>query len=184
MPERIVACKCGEAMKFRGYRAEDFEAMFRLDEACFAPEFRFSRTMMRGVAEAGKARVVIAEQDGLAGFCVAHVELVEGGCVGYVVTLDVAAEWRRKGLALELMQRVEDEAREAGCGAIALHVFVGNVGAIRFYERCGFVQSRRAQGFYGEAGDAWVYRKALGDVELRGGEWDSIRGEDALGLPV
>lgn len=163
-------------MKFRGYRAEDFETMFRLDEACFAPEFRFSRAMMRGVAEAAKARVVIAEEDGLAGFCVAHVEPVEGGCVAYVVTLDVSPDWRRKGLAAELMRRVEDAAREAGCGAMALHVFVENKDAIRFYERCGFVRSRRAKGFYGEARDAWVYRKAFGDVDLSGGEWDSIRG--------
>ena len=77
-------------MEFRGYRVEDFEAMFRLDEACFGPEFRFSRAMMRGVVQAKQAIVVIAEDNGLAGFCVVHVEPVEGGCVGYVVTLDVA----------------------------------------------------------------------------------------------
>jgi len=94
-------------MEFRGYRADDFEAMFALDEACFAPEFRFSRAMMRRFAEAKKARVVIAEEDGLAGFCVVHVERVAGGCVGYVVTLDVAASFRRSGLATELMRRVE-----------------------------------------------------------------------------
>jgi [ribosomal protein S18]-alanine N-acetyltransferase len=159
-------------MEFRGYRAEDLEAMFALDEACFAPAFRFSRTTMRRFAEAKKARVVIAEEDGVAGFCVVHVERVEGGCVGYVVTLDVAVEWRCRGLAGELMRREEALVREHGCGAMALHVFVGNAGAIRFYERVGYERSGRSVGFYGDGGDAWVYRKVLSDGAVGGGGWD------------
>jgi ribosomal-protein-alanine N-acetyltransferase len=162
-------------MQFRGYRPDDFEAMFRLDEDCFAPEFRFSRAMMQRFAEAKKARVVIAEENGLAGFCIVHVERVEGGRVGYLVTLDVAASWRRKGLAAELMRRVEAEERAAGCGAMALHVFTGNDGAIRFYERVGYVRWGKAIGFYGDAGDAWIYRKVLGVEMVEGGEWDSMR---------
>jgi [ribosomal protein S18]-alanine N-acetyltransferase len=146
-------------MEFRGYRVGDFEALWRLDVACFEPVYQFSRAMMKRFAEAKKARVVIAEEGGLAGFCIAHVE--RGG-VGYVVTLDVAASFRRRGLAGELMRRVEGEVTEAGCGEMALHVFVGNAGAIRFYERIGYVRSERDVGFYGEGGDAWVYRKALG----------------------
>ena len=148
-------------MTFRGYRTDDFEAMFALDEACFEPPFRFSRAMMRRFAETKKARVVIAEENGLAGFCVVHVERVAGGCVGYVMTLDVAEPWRRQGLAGELMRRVEVQVLEAGCEAMVLHVFVGNAGAIRFYARSGYVRSGRAVGFYGDGGDAWVYRKSL-----------------------
>jgi len=148
-------------MEFRAYRADDFEAMFRLDEACFEPQFRFSRAMMRRFAKAKKARIVIAEQDGLAGFCIVHVERVDGGRVGYVMTLDVDAVWRGKGLAAELMRRAEAEAFEAGCVAMVLHVFVGNDVAIRFYERAGYQQWTKAAGFYGKAGDAWVYRKLI-----------------------
>jgi len=161
-------------MEFRGYRADDFEAMFRLDEACFELPFRFTRAMMRRFAEVKKARVVIAEENGLAGFCIVHVERVDGGRVGYVVTLDVAVGFRRRGLAAELMRQVEAQAFEAGCGAMVLHVFVGNDGAIRFYERCGYERWARAEGFYGEGGDAWVYRKALGDGAVNGGGWDAF----------
>jgi ribosomal-protein-alanine N-acetyltransferase len=162
-------------MEFRGYRADDFEAMYRLDEACFEPQFRFSRAQMRMFAEAENARVVIADEDGLAGFCVMHVEAVGDKCVGYVVTLDVAADWRRKGVAGELMLRAELAAQEDDCAAMALHVFVGNEAAQRFYERVGFVRSGRAVGFYGRSVDAWVYRKMLGPETVTGGEWASIR---------
>jgi ribosomal-protein-alanine N-acetyltransferase len=152
----------GVAVQFRGYRDGDLEAMFRLDEVCFEAPFRFSRGTMRRFAEAKRARVVLAEVAGeLAGFCVVHVE--RGG-VGYVVTLDVAPSWRRQGLAAMLMERVEVQAREAGCGAMVLHVFDGNQGAVRFYERSGYELVGRDVGFYGDGVDAMVYRKALGSV--------------------
>jgi [ribosomal protein S18]-alanine N-acetyltransferase len=148
-------------MEFRGYQADDFEAMFRLDEACFEPPFRFSRAMMRRFATAKKARVAIAEEDGLVGFCIVHVERVDGFRVGYVMTLDVDEAWRGKGVARELMRRAEVEASEAGCVAMVLHVFVGNHVAVRFYERAGYQRWTKAAGFYGKAGDAWVYRKLI-----------------------
>ncbi len=145
-------------MEFRGYRLEDFEGLFALDELCFEPPFRFSRGAMRRFAEAKKARVVIAEDGGLAGFCIVHVE--RGG-VGYVVTLDVAEVWRRRGLAGDLMCRVEGEASAAGCTQMLLHVFEGNARAVRFYERNGYERVGVAAGFYGHGVDALVYRKPL-----------------------
>jgi ribosomal-protein-alanine N-acetyltransferase len=102
-----------------------------------------------GVAEAGGV---------LAGFCIVHLE---PGGVGYVVTLDVAEGFRRRGLAGELMRRGEDAAGVAGCTSMALHVFPGNEGAVRFYERSGYGLEGVARGFYGVGMDALVYRKKL-----------------------
>lgn len=155
------------AWRFRSYEPADLDALFHLDEACFAAPFRFSRGMMRRFAEAKHARVLVAETGiELAGFCIVHVERVAGGCVGYVVTLDVAEEFRRKGLARELMRRGEAEAVQAGCSEMLLHVFVGNMDAIRFYEKVGYARLRRAVAFYGhdprgKTVDGWLYRKRL-----------------------
>ncbi len=152
------------SFRFRGYGQGDLEAMFRLDEVCFEARFRFSRTAMRRFAETKRARVVLAESAGeLAGFCIVHVE--QGG-VGYVVTLDVAPPFQRQGLAGMLMERGETLAREAGCEVMVLHVFPGNVGAVRFYERVGYEFVRRDEEFYGSGMDALVYRKGLGAVEV------------------
>lgn len=146
----------------RGYRDGDFEAMYALDVVCFDARFRFSRSQMRRYAEAVKARVAIAEREGaLAGFAVLHIERVKGALVGYVMTLDVAPEMRRLGIAHRLMDDLERQAREAGCIAMALHVFTGNDAAIAFYERAGYVRVQAARWFYGPGLDAWVYRKPL-----------------------
>jgi ribosomal-protein-alanine N-acetyltransferase len=149
---------------FRDYRATDLEAMFHLDEACFAEEFRFDRESMREFAEEQNAIVRVAEKVSgeIAGFVIVHVERVKTGWRAYVVTLDVAAECRQKGLATRLMREVEACAMAAGVGWMQLHVFTGNAGAIRFYERIGYQRISMQKDFYGEAGlDAFVYGKEL-----------------------
>jgi ribosomal-protein-alanine N-acetyltransferase len=151
----------------RDYRSADLEAMFWLDEACFAEEFRFDRESMRELAEDGNAIVRVAETayGEIVGFVVVHLERGVIGLQAYVVTLDVAEEHRRKGLAQRLMKESEASAMAAGARWMQLHVFTGNEGAIRFYERLGYGRIRVRRGFYGAAGlDAFVYGKELADV--------------------
>jgi len=148
----------------RDYQATDLEAMLRLDVACFAKEFRFDRESMREFAEERDAIVRVAEavSGELAGFIIVHVERVATGWRAYVVTLDVAAEWRQKGLGRRLMREAEGCAVTAGVRWMQLHVFTGNAGAIRFYERLGYEQIRVQRRFYGTVGlDAFVYGKEL-----------------------
>jgi ribosomal-protein-alanine N-acetyltransferase len=146
----------------RDYRATDLEAMFELDEACFAEEFRFDRESMREFAEERNAVVHIAEKVGgeIVGFVIAHVESVASEWRAYIVTLDVAPGHRKKGLATRLMREVEVCALAAGVRWIQLHVFAGNQEAIRFYERLEYQRIRLKRGYYGAAGlDAIVYGK-------------------------
>ena len=146
----------------RDYRATDLEAIFRLDEVCFAVPFRFDRESMLAFAEARDAIVVVAEGAGeeIVGFVIAHVERAAAGRRAYVVTLDVAESHRRIGLAGRLMREVETRAAAAGAQGMELHVFTGNEGAIRFYERLGYVRVGVRRRFYGADGlDAFVYRK-------------------------
>jgi ribosomal-protein-alanine N-acetyltransferase len=156
-------------MELRGYLPSDLDALVALDDICFDPPFRFSRSAMRSFVTAKSARVPIAvAADGsLAGFCILHVQRVQPHAVGYIITLDVAAEHRRRGLAGKLMDRAEALALQAGCEAVALHVFTGNTTAIRFYERRGYVFSHWAAGFYGRGTDALVYHKELPPISIR-----------------
>jgi len=91
----------------------------------------------------------------LVGFCVAELQ----DQTGYVVTLDVAPAWRRRGLARRLMAEVEARVRAAGGLSMNLHVFTGNAGAMQFYEGMGYGRVGMAEGFYGRGIDALVYRK-------------------------
>ena len=145
-----------DEVTLRQYRPGDWEAMYALDVACFDLAFQFSRRAMRYFAEARRAVSVLAEADGeLVGFCIAEVDEQ----VGYVVTLDVAAAWRRRGMARRLMAEVEAKVCAAGGLSMALHVFNANAGAMQFYESIGYGRVGMAEGFYGRGLDALVYRK-------------------------
>lgn len=145
-----------DEVTLREYQPGDGERMHALDVQCFAPEFQFSRRVMRSFAEAPGALTVLAEAAGeLVGFCLVQIE----GKVGYVVTLDVAEAWRRRGLARRMMEDIEAKVRAAGGIGMALHVFTGNAGAMRFYESIGYGRVGRSEGFYGRGLDALEYRK-------------------------
>jgi ribosomal-protein-alanine N-acetyltransferase len=117
---------------------------------------------MRGFLMAKGAIVVVAEAKGaLAGFVIVQMEEVRGTRGGYVMTLDVASEWRRQGVATRLMEAAESKAAAAGAGCMLLHVFAGNAGAAQFYERRGYKQVSVAKSFYGRELDALVLWKAL-----------------------
>ena len=131
---------------YRRGTAADVAAMHALDVICFEEPFRFSLRAMRRFALALHASVWLAEAGGqLAGFVI--VEANEGA--GYVVTLDVAPEWRRSGVAGELMKLAQENLIGAGVRTLMLHVFEENASAVRFYEKAGFRCLGREPGFYG-----------------------------------
>jgi len=153
-----------EDISLRDYREGDLEAMIRVDEVCFAADFRFDRASMSAFAEARNAMAVVAETSGgwMAGFAIVHMERAPSGLRGYIVTLDVLPEYRHSGLGARLLEEMEWRVQAAGARWMDLHVFTGNEGAIRFYERLGYERMGRKDAFYGESGlDAFVYRKAL-----------------------
>jgi [ribosomal protein S18]-alanine N-acetyltransferase len=151
-----------DAITLRDYCPGDADAMYALDLECFAPPFRFTRRAMQRFTEQLGAIALLAEIGGqpahLAGFVIAHME----GRTAYIVTLDVAQAFRRRGLARTLMQQTEARAHAAGAQEIALHVFTGNSGAIAFYESLGYSRLRMAENFYAHGVHALVYRKQLG----------------------
>jgi len=150
--------------ELRTYRERDLDAIYRLDQLCFSNEFRFGRESMRTFAEAKDAVTLIAEAMGgeIVGFVIVQIERRGDIVLGYVVTLDVAEKCRKRGLAQMLLLEAEKRAAVAGALWMELHVFTGNEGAIRFYERSGYARVGVRRRFYGGAGlDAFVYRKEL-----------------------
>lgn len=153
-------------MQLRGYyRPGDYEAMYRLDLLCFTPTFQFDEETMRQAAEAESAIVVIVERvksREMAGFVILHLEESGAKKYAYVVTLDVAPNARRSGIATLMLTHAEEQARAAGARRVALHVAVDNTAAIQFYERQKYVKAGIAPGFYREAKiDALIYTKQL-----------------------
>lgn len=54
--------------------------------------------------------------------------------------IDLLPEYQQKGLGRQLINTLCDHLKEKGVKGVMLSVFIGNKGAIRFYEKCGFTK--------------------------------------------
>lgn len=145
----------------RSGTAADIDAMYRLDCRCFDEVFRFSRRAMRRLTQAPENHVLLAETTTtvLAGFSI--VSLYAKDKLAYIVTLDIAPEHRRLGLARLLLQRAEAHAVAARVSDVELHVSTVNMAAIALYRACGYVEVLLEPDFYAPGLHASVMRKHL-----------------------
>lgn len=60
----------------------------------------------------------------------------------YITSVSVLREWTRRGIAATLLQQCIAHAEASGMSQIRLEVARQNAGAIRLYEKDGFVPSR------------------------------------------
>lgn len=149
-------------MTYRLYAANDFPQLYAIEEICFQPPHRFSRAYMRHLVRAANAAIWIAEEDGqMAGFAIAEWSVDSVKSEAYIQTIEVAPALRGRGIAGELLRRIEDSAHSAGAQTIWLHVDAENQAAIHLYQANGYLCEGREDGYYGRGRAALIYAKPL-----------------------
>ena len=84
------------------------------------------------------------------------------GDVTDILTLTVAPEHRRRGIARELLKRMVDWSRNQKVDAMMLEMRVGNLEAEPLYLASGFRKISERPDYYGPGLTAIVMRKELG----------------------
>lgn len=150
-------------VKLRPYRRLDLPLLAAVEEMCFALPFRFNQQTLRALAEGDSSFTWIAEDgDRVAGFAIVELETAANMPYGYLQTIDIAPEYRRRGVARKLLECVEEQIARAGGLAVRLHVSVQNKPAIALYEHHGYSRLAIEERFYGSrGGDAFLYEKLL-----------------------
>jgi len=149
-------------MLYRPYHPDDFTQLYAVEEICFQPPFRFSRTYMRQVFASPAAATWMAEENRtIAGFAIVEWLTESDETTAYIQTIEVLPEFRRKGVAVELMRRLEDSAGKADAKLIWLHVDAENTAAQRLYEAHGYTQKGREENYYPRSRAALIYAKQL-----------------------
>jgi ribosomal protein S18 acetylase RimI-like enzyme len=145
---------------YRLYTAEDFDALYAIEEVCFQPPHRFTRTYMRQlIRQENSATWIALDGEIMRGFGLAEWTRERLGIVAYVQTLEVLPEARGQGVGMELLRRLEGSASAALAVGIWLHVNAVNEAAIRVYEKSGYRLSGREEDYYGRGKPALVYAK-------------------------
>ena len=98
----------------------------------------------------GETTVLVAETPQgpgmeIAGFAIMRFNIGEA----HLSLLAVHPSYRRRRIARNLLERLENSARMAGIGEVRLEVRTGNDVALGFYRRLGYREVLRLPGYYG-----------------------------------
>jgi ribosomal-protein-alanine N-acetyltransferase len=143
----------------RPYDSSDFDALYKLDRACYPPGIAYSRSMLRWFLKQRGAICLVAGTT--AGEINAFILAEADPPVGHIITLDVSVESRRSGLGSELTTAVESELAGRGVREVELETAVDNAAGIAFWMRHGYRTVGTIPRYYLDRVDALCMTKVL-----------------------
>ena len=143
--------------------ADHLESLERLERICFSRPW--SRKMLAEELENQCAAFLVA-QDGDTGKVVGYAGLLVVADEGYITNVAVFPEYRRRGVAAQLLSVFENFARGSHLAFLTLEVRPSNTAAIALYESFGFQQAGRRKNYYDlPKEDALILTKTYGEAE-------------------
>jgi ribosomal-protein-alanine N-acetyltransferase len=142
----------------RTFTTEDFDTLYEIDQACYEPAIAYSKREFRNYLRFPGAECMIAEAAGkAAGFCLtAHQQ-----ARGYIITIDVLEEFRRRGVGTALLAEAERRLAIHGVKKIGLETATDNESAIAFWQRHGYRTRGVWNGYYPGGRDAFTMTKRI-----------------------
>jgi ribosomal-protein-alanine N-acetyltransferase len=136
------------------------DELYELEQQCFQEE-AFSKQQISYLLTDYNAMSIAAKiNDRIAGFIIGRIDLIRNQPVGHIMTIDVALQFRRKGVGQRLMQETEALFKQKGVKEIRLEVREGNTAAIGLYEKLEYKRISKLEHYYGEA-HGFYFRKTL-----------------------
>lgn len=146
----------GRALIVRRFMPGDFSSVLELEQESFQDHNPFLYTEFY---ESNPDGFLVAELDGrVVGFAVG---LITPEKEGWVFTLSVKSDFRRRGIGGMLLGALIELFRHMTISRVKLEVRVSNIAAQRLYSRFDFVASHLVPGYYADAEDAIVMVKTL-----------------------
>jgi len=114
--------------------------------------------LMRG--RAPDLFLVAEAEDTIVGYAIGEVEWKSGSKVGHVMNIAISEAWRRRGIAIRLLDEIEGRFRLCGAESAYLEVRASNTSARKLYRKRGYIEMGSLPGYYRE-GDGLAMAKPL-----------------------
>jgi ribosomal-protein-alanine N-acetyltransferase len=125
--------------------------LYEIEKQCFEEE-AFSKQQIGYLLEDYNGVSLVARVDKeIAGFIIGRVDLVRNRPVGHIMTIDVAPNYRRKGIAQKLLLETEAIFEAKGAKECRLEVRENNAAALGLYMKLGYEKISLLEHYYGEA---------------------------------
>jgi ribosomal-protein-alanine acetyltransferase len=139
----------------------DLDTLNRIEQDCFTTE-AFSKSQIASLLKAANSISLLTKVDGqTVGFIIGLVHDYEKIKIGHIVTIDVLAKCRRKGVGMELLKEIEKEFRNVGVRVCYLEVRADNVVAKQLYLKLGYSKVEVLENYYCRGGNGIRLEKTL-----------------------
>ena len=146
-----------KGVKFRPWTHVDLVSIYALEKSIYLDDPWSLAQFKEEFAGSGR-QYLVAEFEGKV---VGYAGVMVAGDVTDILTLTVAPEFRRRGIAREFLKRMIDWSRNQKVEAMMLEMRVGNVEAEPLYLANGFRKIAERADYYGPGLTAVVMRKEL-----------------------
>lgn len=141
-------------ISLRKARVEDLPQIVAVDREAFG-EHAYGPFILRQYFDITQNFFYVAVADNyIVGYCIGAVSA--GDTAGWIVSLGVSASARGKGIGEKLTVEIIKELSKVGATKILLTVEPRNTGAIRLYEKLGFVEQGVEEDYFGAGEDRLV----------------------------
>jgi len=146
----------------RQFSAEDLDSVIEINRICL-PE-NYASFFFMDTYRSCPSAFVVAESDGrIVGYIMCRIEHGFSDIKrlrflrkGHIISVAVLPEYRRAGMATELVKRALQALREMNADECFLEVRTTNDQALKLYEKLGFALARRAPHYYADGAEAMV----------------------------
>jgi len=156
----------------RDFRPPDFEAVWRIDQQCFAPGISYSRLELAEYLRRPGAFAIVAESSSgsiaseeslpeVSATTIGFVAAEPGRGSGHIITIDVLPHFRNSGVGSRLLRAAEDRLRSGRCHSVILETAVDNRNALAFYKTHEYNVVKSIPRYYSDGVDALVLKKDL-----------------------
>ncbi len=156
-----------ETFRLRKFTPDDLQSVMQINRETL-PENYSDYFFMDLYERFPETFIVALEDNKIAGYIMCRIEVGLsnfglGGLIrkGHVVSIAVLPHYRRKGIALSLLNGAMDGMRFYKAKQCYLEVRVTNDAGVRLYKKLSFEVSRTVHGYYSDGEDAYVMSKKL-----------------------
>lgn len=124
------------------------DELLRIERECFTAE-AYTREQILSLLKSPKAVALVAKVGAItAGFIIGLVEGSSAVKIGHIVTIDIAVKYRRKGIALTLLNETESAFAKRSVEVVYLEVRADNQAAKELYRKQGYVENMQLEDYY------------------------------------
>jgi len=151
------------SIEIQQIRMDDVDELYDIELECFSTEEAFTKEQIRHLIKNKNSIGFVAKIDHkVVGFTIGLINKNEfGDLIGHVVTIDVAMEYRRKGVGIKLLKKLESEFKTKNVKTCFLEVRIDNKAAQSLYKKLGYVEIVCLKDYYGKGVHGILFKKKL-----------------------